>query len=115
MDSAAAHRRGMTAKQPNRDGTTTRDVVLVVDGMSCRHCVRHVSACLRDVPGVQVVEADQVTCQVRLRGPFAPSDVLSALAGAGHPARVRDGGSTGLPGEAAQTPSLTPSLEEEER
>ena len=66
------------------------DVVLVVGGMSCRHCVRQVTACLRDVPGVELVEADMASCQVRLRGRFALSDVLSALARSGHPADVLD-------------------------
>lgn len=64
--------------------------LLFVSGMTCRHCVRQVTACLRDVPGVEVVEADVVSRQVRLRGPFALAEVLSALARSGNPADVLD-------------------------
>jgi copper chaperone CopZ len=90
-------------------------VVLVVTGMSCRHCVRHVTACLRDVPGVETVEADRVSRQVRLRGRFALPDVLSALARAGNRARVLDDSTAGSPREALQPRSRTSTLEEEER
>lgn len=102
----------MTAEQPNRDGTPARGVVLVVDGMSCRHCVRQVTACLRDVPGVETVEADRVTCQVRLQGRFALPDVLAALARAGNQARVLDDSTAGLPREADQKPPRSPLLGE---
>ena len=33
-------------------------VTLLVPGMTCRHCVRTVTAALRDVPGVTRVQAD---------------------------------------------------------
>lgn len=78
----------MTTSSPRRDVVTPRTVVLLVGGMSCRHCVRQVTACLRDVPGVVVVEADMASCQVRLRGRFALTEVLSALAPSGHTADV---------------------------
>lgn len=79
--------------------------MLVVTGMSCRHCVRQVTASLRDVPGVETVEADRVSGQVRLRGRFALPEVLSALARAGHQARVL----------SADPGDLPPSPEEEKR
>lgn len=104
----------MTATQGPRDGTTS-DVMLLVTGMSCRHCVRQVTACVRDVPGVETVEADRVTGQVRLRGRFALRDVLSALARAGNEARVVDSGVVATSGGAAPTPPTPPSLEEDER
>ena len=93
----------MTATQGPRDGTTS-DVTLLVTGMSCRHCVRQVTACVRDVPGVETVEADRVTGEVRLRGRFALADVLSALARAGNEARVGDGSVVPTSGGAAPTP-----------
>ena len=45
-----------------------RQLHLFVDGMSCRRCVREVTARLRDVPGVETVSANAGDCVVRLSG-----------------------------------------------
>ena len=54
---------------------------LFVGGMSCRRCVREVTARLRDVPGVETVSANPAT----VRGPAVTgsmrADVLAAFAG----------------------------------
>ena len=66
-------------------------LTLLVPGMTCRHCVRKVTAALRDVPGVQLVQADLTTGTVVLHGdPMAP-DVLTALDRAGFPGTVVPG------------------------
>lgn len=54
---------------------------LIVTGMSCRHCVRDVTARLRDVPGVHTVVANARTSKVRLGGTMTASDVQAAMAG----------------------------------
>jgi copper chaperone CopZ len=56
--------------------------------MTCRHCVRKVTAVLRDVPGVQLVQADLATATVVLRGEPTIADVLAALDEAGFPGTV---------------------------
>jgi len=63
-------------------------LTLLVPGMTCRHCVRKVTAVLRDVPGVALVLADLAATTVVLHGEPAVSDVLGALAGAGFPGAV---------------------------
>jgi copper chaperone CopZ len=63
-------------------------LTLRVPGMTCRHCVRKVTAALRDVPGVQLVQADLTTASVVLRGEATVADVLAALDRAGFPATV---------------------------
>jgi copper chaperone CopZ len=55
-----------------------------VDGMSCRHCVRDVTARLRDVNGVETVSADATSGLVILTGTMTDTDVLAALAGTSH-------------------------------
>ena len=52
-----------------------------VAGMSCRRCVREVTARLRDVPGVETVSANPVDCMVRLSGSMELADVLAAFTG----------------------------------
>lgn len=59
-----------------------------VPGMTCRHCVRTVTAALRDVAGVQLVLADLTTSVVVLHGEPAVPDVLAALDRARFPGNV---------------------------
>jgi copper chaperone CopZ len=61
---------------------------LLVPGMNCRQCVRKVTAVLRDVPGVQLVQADLTTATVVLSGEPTVVDVLAALDEAGFPGTV---------------------------
>jgi copper chaperone len=69
-------------------GCAMTTLTLRVRGMTCRHCVRKVTAVLRDVPGVQLVQADLTTATVVLRGEHMVADVLAALDEAGFPATV---------------------------
>ena len=66
---------------------------LLVGGMSCRRCVREVTARLRDVPGVETVSATPVDCRVRLTGDMELADVLAAFTGTSYRPEVeRDRG-----------------------
>ena len=58
-----------------------RQLNLFVGGMSCRRCVREVTARLRDVPGVETVSANPGDCTVRLSGSMQLADVLAAFTG----------------------------------
>jgi copper chaperone CopZ len=58
-----------------------RQLDLVVGGMGCRHCVREVTARLRDVPGVERVSANPGDCVVRLSGSMELTEVLAVFAG----------------------------------
>jgi len=57
------------------------DLTLHVGGMSCRRCVREVTARLRDVVGVETVAADMGRSQVRLSGSMTFPDVVRAFLG----------------------------------
>ena len=61
---------------------------LMVGGMRCRHCVREVTARLRDVPGVETVMADTKSSVVELVGTMTVDDVLGALRGLTHPVEL---------------------------
>ena len=63
-------------------------VTLLVPDMTCRHCVRTVTAALRDVAGVQLVQADARTTTVKLLGEPVVTDVMTALQAAGFPGTV---------------------------
>ncbi len=64
------------------------DLELIITGMSCRHCVRDVTARLRDVPGVRTVAADARTSRVRLGGTMTTAAVRAALIGTTYTVRL---------------------------
>jgi copper chaperone CopZ len=74
-----------------------RQLNLFVGGMSCRRCVREVTARLRDVPGVETVSANPGDGVVRLSGSMQVGDVLAAFTGTPYRPEVqRDrGGNSG--------------------
>lgn len=63
-------------------------VRLRVPGMTSRPGVRRVTAVLRDITGVERVQADLTTMTVVLHGEAVVLDVLAALEGAGFPSTV---------------------------
>jgi copper chaperone CopZ len=67
-----------------------RKLRVQVDGMTCRHCVRDVTARLRDVNGVETVSADATSGLVVLTGTMSGKDVLAALAGLSYDARLME-------------------------
>lgn len=56
-----------------------------VPAMTCRRCVRTVTARLRDVPGVATIEASASDRTVALGGTMTARDVLAALDDSGYP------------------------------
>jgi len=74
---------------------------LFVGGMSCRRCVRRVTALLRDVPGVETVSANAGDGTVRLSGSMQLADVLAAFAGTTYRPRL-DGTRTDVTGGAME-------------
>jgi copper chaperone CopZ len=77
-----------------------RQLNLFVGGMSCRRCVREVTARLRDVPGVETVSANPGDCVVRLSGSMKLADVLAAFTGTTYRPQL-DGTRSGDSGETA--------------
>ena len=65
-----------------------RDLHLLIGGMGCRHCVREVTARLRDVPGVERVVADATTNRVVLTGSMTVADTMNALSATTFVARI---------------------------
>jgi copper chaperone CopZ len=61
-------------------------VELSVDGMGSRDCVRAVTALLRDLPGVESIEADGATTTLVVQGPVTERAVRAVLQEAGFPA-----------------------------
>jgi copper chaperone len=60
--------------------------VFSVPEMTCRHCVRAVSAHLQDVAGVVAVEADSISRTVRVQGTARLDALRSAISEAGYEA-----------------------------
>ena len=75
------------------------ELTLYVGGMSCRRCVREVTARLRDVTGVETVTADSVRSLVRVSGSMRALDVLHALAGTTYRPEVQENSRRTGPGQ----------------
>jgi copper chaperone CopZ len=74
-----------------------RHITLFVPGMSCRRCVREVTARLRDVSGVETVTANSRDSLVRVSGRMDLADVLGAFTGTTYRPDVRaDSGGTAV-------------------
>ena len=77
-----------------------RELKLFVGGMSCRRCVREVTARLRDVPGVETISANPGDGVVRMSGSMKLADVLAAFTGTTYRPQL-DGTSSGDSGQTA--------------
>mgnify|MGYP000850439458 CR=1 FL=1 len=69
------------------------EILMEVAGMTCGSCVRHVTAALKAVDGVESVAVDLASGRVAVRGRpgTAGTRLTSALADAGYPARILEG------------------------
>lgn len=76
---------------PTRGEHSIRSLDVYVGEMTCRRCVREVTARLRDVSGVLTVVADAPRSLVHITGSMSTGDVLAALAGTAFTARLVDG------------------------
>jgi copper chaperone len=72
----------------NPQGPTLQETVFSVPAMTCRHCVRAISAQVRDLRGVVALEADTTTRTFRVEGTAEPDEVRAAIAAAGYEALV---------------------------
>lgn len=63
-----------------------KTTTLIIDGMSCGSCVRHVEQALRRVPGVVSARVDLAarTAVVAHDGATTPADLAAAVSGAGY-------------------------------
>ncbi len=87
--------------------TGMRHIELRVAGMTCRRCVREVTALLRDVPGVTQVTADSSRSVVRVSGSMSESDVHAAFTSTTYAPRVQVGGK-GRVGPVNLPPTFAP-------
>lgn len=60
---------------------------LIVEKMSCQHCVRAVTAALRRLDAAAPVEVDLASGRVRTDGSFDVAQAIAVLDEEGYPAR----------------------------
>ncbi len=63
-------------------------IQLKVSGMTCSACVRHVTAALQPLAGVERVEVDLAAGVARIDGTADSAELIAALDEAGYPAEV---------------------------
>ncbi len=74
-----------------------KTVTLLIEGMSCASCVGRVDKALAALPGVLDVKvnlASETATVTFLEGAVTIAELLSASAGAGYPAKVKDAGAS---------------------
>lgn len=68
-------------------------LTLRIDGMSCGHCLNAVNRALSAMAGVEVVSVTMGRADLRVDPDrVAADEVVAAVARAGYPARVSEGG-----------------------
>ncbi|MCQ4294667.1 heavy-metal-associated domain-containing protein [Pseudomonas stutzeri] len=67
------------------------NIQLKVSGMTCGACVRHVTAALQPLPGVERVEVDLATGLARIDGTADSAVLIATLDEAGYPAEIATG------------------------
>lgn len=65
--------------------TTTK---LSVQGMTCGHCVSHVTKALEALPGVQSAQVDLASSSATVTGDASVAAMLAAIAAEGYTAAV---------------------------
>lgn len=62
---------------------------LHITGMTCDHCVRHVSLALTSVPGADSVTVDLASASARITGQAAPQALIAAVTESGYQAQLQ--------------------------
>lgn len=57
---------------------------ILIEGMSCGHCVKHVKEALEELSGVTKVEVDLASKTATLEGDAADADIKAAIEDAGY-------------------------------
>jgi copper ion binding protein len=57
---------------------------VLIEGMSCGHCVRHVKEALEELKGVSKVEVDLASKTATFEGDAADADIKAAIEDAGY-------------------------------
>ena len=68
-----------------------KETTLTVDGMTCSSCIRHVTAALRELPGIDAVEVKLKDGKVRVAhddDSASTDEMIAALNEAGYESRV---------------------------
>ncbi len=68
--------------------TTPMSTTLVIDGMSCGHCVTQVTKALSAIPGIEIKSVAVGSAQVSAMDSGAVQTALASLAEAGYTARA---------------------------
>lgn len=57
---------------------------VLIEGMSCGHCVRHVKEALEELKGVSKVEVDLATKTATFEGDVTDAEIKAAIEDAGY-------------------------------
>lgn len=59
---------------------------LIIEGMSCRHCVNHVTESLEEIPGVEsvIVDLEDMSAEVELSQDVGEEEFRFAIDNAGY-------------------------------
>lgn len=81
--------------------TVPTNTTLVIDGMSCGHCVGHVTKALSGIGGIEVKSVAVGSAEIAATDAAAVKAALASLAEAGYPAQATQA-------TVASSPSVTP-------
>ncbi len=77
-----------SSQPPSRSSSMSQTTTLMIEGMSCQHCVANVTKALQGVAGVDAAEVSLDDAHALVRGSAGQEDLLQAVQRAGYVATV---------------------------
>jgi copper chaperone CopZ len=91
IPSAASYRTRLDKYTPGGYTPSMDSYNISIEGMSCGHCLNHVTRAIHSVPAVRTADIRMGSAYIQLKPGATPDPVLAAIRDAGYEAHLLEG------------------------